>query len=389
MYNFDKIIDRSNTNSVKYDKLKELFGSDNLIPMWVADMDFRTPNFIIDKLKQRLEHEVLGYTFRNENFYKSTVDWIAQQHGWNINPEWISFSPGVVPAFTMIINAFTHPGDKIIVQSPVYFPFFDSVLNSGRQLINNQLKFENNRYTMDFNQLMNQIDSKTKMILLCSPHNPVGRVWTKDELLKLANICIENNILIVADEIHSDIILTGAKHIPIASLSEDISNITITTYAPSKTFNIAGLSTSIVVAQNKTLKATYDNYIENLHIHFGNIFGNIALEAAYSEGAVWLQEMLRYIEHNFDLLRQFAAQHKDKLNLIEPEATYLAWIDFNKLNLSNDKLQHLIIKKAKLGLNNGIMFGAGGEGFQRMNLACPESTLTKALSQLEFAMSEL
>ncbi len=385
MFNFDEIIDRKGTNSVKHDKLFEIFGTDKVLPMWVADMDFKTPDFIIKKLKERLEHEILGYTFRDNSFYDAVINWIKYQHAWNIKKEWISFSPGVVPAFTMIIKAFTHPGDKIIVQSPVYFPFFSSILNSGRQLVNNQLQYKNGKYVMDFEQLEKQIDSKTKMILLCSPHNPVGRVWTKQELSELANICVENNILIVSDEIHSDIILYSNKHIPIASLSEDISNNTITTYAPSKTFNIAGLSTSVIVSSNPQLKAIYDNYIENLHINFGNIFGNVALEAAYKEGKSWLNEMIKYVEANFELLRDFTNVHSEKIDLIEPEATYLAWLDFNKLNLSENKLKHFIIKKARLGLNNGAMFGDGGQGFQRMNLACPKHTLETALNLLEKA----
>ena len=298
MYNFDEIIDRKNTFALKHDMTKAFFGTENVLPMWVADMDFKTPDFIINKIKKRLEHEVLGYTFRGEDFYNSVVNWIKNRHQWEVKREWITFSPGVVPALTLIINALTKPGDKIIVQSPVYFPFFTSVLNTGRQLINNELILENGRYKMDLEDLKKQIDSRTKMMLLCNPHNPGGMVWTKGELAELAEICLKNNILILADEIHSDIILNGHKHVPMASLSEEISNITISTYAPSKTFNLAGLSTSVVICANKVLLEAYDNYIGDFHLHMGNVFGSVALEAAYNGGEKWLSEMVRYIEHS-------------------------------------------------------------------------------------------
>jgi len=389
MYNFDEIIDREDTNAIKHDLLKAVFGTEDVIPMWVADMDFKTPDFIIKRLKERLEHEVLGYTFRGGSFFSSVIGWLRNQHQWEVKKDWITFSPGVVPALTMIVNAFTQPGDKVIVQSPVYFPFFTSVLNTGRQLVNNELKLKDGKYSMDFEDLKKQIDSRTKMILFCSPHNPSGRVWTKDELTELAEICLEKNILIVADEIHSDIIFNGHKHIPIASLSEEISNITISTYAPSKTFNLAGMSTSVIVSSNKKLLTTYDNYIGNFHLHMGNIFGTVALEAAYTEGNQWLIEMIKYIEENTDLVRQFAKKHTNKMDLIEPESTYLLWIDFRKLKLSDEELKKFIIKDAKLGLNHGAMFGAGGEGFQRMNVACPSSIVKQALLQLELAFSSL
>ena len=389
MYNFDEIIDRSNTDTIKHDRLKAVFGTEDVLSMWVADMDFKTPDFIINKIKKRLEHEVLGYTFRGDSFSNSVVNWLKEQHQWDVKKEWITYSPGVVPALTMMINAFTQPGDKVIVQSPVYYPFFTSVLNTGRQLLNNELKLVEGRYYMDFEDLKKQIDSRTKMILFCSPHNPAGRVWSRGELMELAEICVEKNIIIAADEIHSDIILNRNKHIPIASLSEKISNITISTYAPSKTFNLAGLSTSVVVCSNKELLTTYTNYIGDFHLHMGNIFGGVALEAAYTEGKRWLTEMISYIEHNTDLVRQFAKKHTDKMELIEPEATYLLWLDFKKLKFSDEELKRFMIKEAKLGLNHGPVFGDGGEGFQRMNVACPSSVVEQALLRLEQAFSLL
>lgn len=389
MYNFDEIIDRKNTDSIKYDRLRSLFGTEDVLAMWVADMDFKTPDFILNRIKKRLEHEVLGYTFRGKEFYNAVINWIKNQHQWEIKKNWISFSPGVVPALTTMVCAFTQPGDKVILQSPVYYPFFSSITDVGRQLVNNQLKLENGKYYMDFDDLKKQIDSRTKMILLCSPHNPSGRVWTKDELLELGEICLRNNIIIVSDEIHSDIVFEGHKHIPIASLSKELSDITISTFAPSKTFNLAGLSTSVVVTSNRQFKTTYDNYIGNFHLHMGNIFGGVALEAAYEEGEEWLGQMLEYLKGNIDLVREFAEKHSDKMELIEPESTYLLWLNFSKLGFGDEELKQFVIKKAKLGLNYGTMFGAGGEGFQRMNIACPRSVVKQALAQLEIAFNTL
>jgi len=389
MFNFDEIIPRKNTDSVKYDKLKIIFGTDEVIPMWVADMDFKTPPFIMEAIRNRAKHEILGYSIRSDSFYSSIINWMQIMHQWKVDKDWISFSPGVIPAFTAAVMAFTLPGDKIIIQPPVYHPFFTSVLNTGRQLIHNCLKFENKSYSFDFNDLKKKIDSRTKMIILCNPQNPVGRVWNKEELSELAEICVKNEILIVSDEIHSDLIFKGHKHIPIASISDKIAQNTIATYAPSKTFNLAGLSTSAVIIPNKKHKKTFDNFLNDFHLHGGNIFGNIALEAAYLHGKDWLQEMLNYLEGNITLIRKFSEKHVDKMDLIEPEATYLLWLDFNKLKLSDKDLESFLIKKAKLGLNPGTMFGSGGEGFHRMNIACPRSTIMLALNQLEVALNSL
>jgi cysteine-S-conjugate beta-lyase len=389
MYNFDEIIDRKNTYTIKHDRAKAVFGTEDILPMWVADMDFKTPDFIIDKIRQRLDHEVLGYTFRGEGFYNAIINWLKDLHQWEVKREWVTFSPGVVPALTLLINALTKPGDKIVVQSPVYFPFFTSVLNTGRQLINNELILENGRYKMDLQDLERQIDSRTSMLLLCNPHNPGGMVWTREELTELAEICLKNDILIVADEIHSDIIFNGHKHIPMASLSEEVSNITVSTYAPSKTFNLAGLSTSVVISSNKDLLKAYDNYIGDFHLHMGNVFGFVALEAAYTEGKQWLAEMIEYVEGNTALVREFAKKHHDKMTLIEPEATYLLWLDFSKLKLSDAELKNFMIREAKIGFNHGPTFGKGGEGFQRLNVACPRSVVEKALMQLENAFNSL
>jgi cystathionine beta-lyase len=388
-YDFDEIYSRKGTNTVKYDLAKQMFGTEDVLPMWVADMDLKTPDFILDAIRQRTNHEILGYTIRGDSFYQSIIQWIRQRHQWEIKKDWISFSPGVVPALSMIIRAFTKPGDKIIVQPPVYFPFFHSVTNNGRQLIYNQLKYENAAYSFDIENLKSQIDSRTKMILLCNPHNPVGKVWKKHELSELAEICLKNDILMISDEIHSDIIFNNQKHIPLASISQEISQNTITTFAPSKTFNLAGLSTSYLVISNQKYKTIYDNYLSDLHLNNGNIFGNIALESAYMKGEDWLTAMNNYIQKNTDIVRNFSKTHQDKISLVEPEATYLLWLDFRKLQMNDENLREFIIKKAKLGLNPGTQFGPGGEGFQRINVACSRVIVKQALHQLEEAFNLL
>jgi cysteine-S-conjugate beta-lyase len=389
MYNFDEIYDRKGTNSLKHDMLKIIFGTDDVLPMWVADMDFKTPSFIMDAIKERTNHEILGYTIKGKSFYESIVNWMENRHQWKIKSDWISNSPGVVPALALIVQAFTRPGDKIIVQSPVYFPFFSTVLDNGRQLINNELIYKNGTYTIDFDNFEKQIDSRTRMIIFCSPHNPVGRVWKREELEKLAQICTKNNILMVSDEIHSDIILKGHKHIPFASISEAAAQNSISTFAPSKTFNLAGLSTSFLIIPNIKLKTIYDNFLFDLHLKSGNIFGDIALEASYTHGHQWVDEMIAYLEANIEMVREFTKKHSNRIELVEPESTYLLWLDFRELKISDIALKEFIIKRAKLGMNPGTQFGNGGQGFMRMNVACPKSVVKQALSQLEIALNSL
>jgi len=271
-YNFDEIVSRENTNSVKYDIRAELFGKEDVIPMWVADMDFRTPDFIIKAIKTRLEHEILGYSIKPGSYYDSIIKWLDRRHNWDIKKEWISFSPGVVPALNMAVMAYSRPGDKIILQSPVYHPFYAAIENNGRRIVDNPLRQENGRYYFDFDDLKKKIDADVKMLFLCNPHNPVSRAFTEDELSELAAICLENNILIIADEIHSDLIFPGYRHIPMASLSDDIAENTITCMAPSKTFNLAGMSTSFLVIKNRELRHRYNKVLDQVHISSGNLF---------------------------------------------------------------------------------------------------------------------
>jgi len=387
MWNFDEVVDRNNTNSVKYDLRALKFGKEDIIPMWVADMDFKTPPFIIDAVKKRAEHEIYGYTIRSKGFFQSLINWMRYKHDWEVKKNWITFSPGVVPALSASVLAFTSPGDKVIVQPPVYFPFYSSIQNFGRQLVYNQLKEENSKYFIDFNDLERQIDSRTRMLMFCSPHNPVGRVWTKEELERLGEICIKNDLLIVSDEIHSDLIFEPNKHIPFASVSKEIADRTISTFAPSKTFNIAGLSTSAVIISNMKLKERFDNFMQDLHITGGNIFGNVALEAAYNEGAKWLSDLMDYLKVNVEMVKSFTEKPNIKIKMQEPESTYLLWLDFRDYGLNEEEINKRIIQNANLGFNPGSIFGPGGTGFQRMNVACPHSVLEKALNNLEQAFS--
>lgn len=382
MWNFDEIIDREDTNSLKYDVVPKLFGAKDIIPLWVADMDFKTPDFVVNAIKKRAEHEIYGYTIRNRSFFESVRNWMKYKHRWEVNRNWVSFSPGVVPALSMSVLAYTNPGDKIIVQPPVYFPFFSSIKNNGRQLVYNQLKYENGNYRFDIEDLKKKIDSRTKMIMLSNPHNPVGKVWTKEELIELAEICLENDILMVSDEIHSDLIFAPHKHVPLASISEDIADKTIGMYAPSKTFNVAGLSSSVIIISNPKLKAAFDNMMDDFHLGNGNIFGDVALEAAYTDGAKWLNELMEYLKGNIALVKEFIDKPGIKIKMNVPESTYLLWLDFTAYGLDNKQLQEQLVKKAKVGLSPGELFGPGGNGFQRMNVACPRSVLKEALNNM-------
>ncbi len=388
-YNFDEVIDRSGTGAIKYDLRQEVFGTDDIIPMWVADMDFRTPSFIMDPIRQRASHEILGYTKRSDGFYQSVIDWFKRRQNWNIDRSWIVFSPGIVPALSFAVRAFTSPGEKVIIQPPVYHPFATVITGNQRIIVNNPLKLSGGRYYMDLNNLKEQLDDRVKLILISHPHNPVSRVWTTEELSELASICLEHNITIISDEIHSDIIMPGCKHIPLASISTAFSEITVTCLAPSKTFNLAGLSTSVTVIPDKKRRDLFSREIETGHLWLGNIFGNIALEAAYKNGDEWVDQLNRYIFENFKFLDSYLEQNIPEIKLIRPDATYLAWLDMRELNMDGKALKEFMINKAGIGCNEGLSFGTGGEGFVRMNIGCPRKTIQKALNQLNSAVNNL
>lgn len=389
MYNFDEITDRSDTACVKYDLRKEIFGAEEVIPMWVADMDFKTPDFILDAIRKRTEHPVLGYSIRNAEYFNAVTSWISRHHDWEVQKEWVSFSPGIVPALNFCVLAYTKPGDRIIVQPPVYFPFFGAVKDNGRVLSQNPLKLQNGRYYMDFADLEKQCKKGAAMILICNPQNPGGSAWTKEELLKLAEICLKYNVLMVSDEIHSDLVNVGYKHTVLASLGKKIADSTITMMAPSKTFNLAALSTASVIISNPRLRKKYNALVQGLHVDMGNVFGNVASIAAYTKGDQWLKELLVYIDGNLTLLEAYLKQYLPQIKMIRPEATYMAWLDCSALNMTDKELNRFFVEKAKLGLNPGALFGKGGEQFMRINVACPRSVLQQALVNLKSAVNSL
>ncbi len=384
-YNFDEIIDRQKTDSIKYDLRKLIFGREDVLPMWVADMDFKTPDFIIESITSRLNHPVLGYTLEPSGMNDVIVEWMKVRHGWDIRKEWIVAGPAVVPSMAILVHAFTDPGDDIIVQKPVYFPFFRTITNHGRNILNNPLKAKNGRYVMDLDDLLEKITPRTRMIFLCSPHNPGGRVWTENELKSLADICLKNNILIVSDEIHADLVLFGNKHIPTASLNEEIAKNTITCMSSSKTFNTAGLATAYVIVSDLKKRRIYKDKLNDFHLNIGNIAGLYAQEAAYRNGAEWLDQLLNYIEGNINCLEDYMQKNLPEIKIMKPEGTYLVWMDFRDTKINPKKLKKFIIDEAQLGLSDGELFGEEGYGFQRLNAACPRSILKKALEGLSRA----
>ncbi len=387
-YNFDEIVVRKGTNSIKHDALVQFFGTGDLIPVWVADTDFKTPDFIMKAVRKRMEHEVLGYTFRGDGFFEAIVRWVKRYHGWEIRKEWIVFSPGVVSALTVAVMAFTQPGEKVVIQPPVYFPFFDCVRGTRRVLTENPLEIRNNRYFFNLEDLKQKIDGSTRMLLLCNPHNPGGMVWKRSELEELADICIRNNMLVVSDEIHSDLIFDGHTHIPFGMLSEQAASHSMVCMAPSKTFNVAGLSTSFAIIPDSELRKNFEKMMHTLHIHLGNIAGNVALEAAYSSDGQWLKQMMGYVQENYRFLESYLASHLPKVKVMKPEATFLVWLDFREYGMNDSQLNKFLVEKARVGLNSGKRFGQGGDGFQRINIGCPRFVLRQALDRLAAAFQQ-
>ena len=386
-YNFDEIIERRGTDCVKYDLLETIFGNGEALPFWVADTDFRVPDFIMDALHQRMNHEILAYSYRPESYFDAIINWMDRKHGWKIEKEMITSSPGVVSAVTMLIMALSEPGDKVIVQPPVYFPFFSSIKGSGRKMIENPLMLKDGRYTFDFENLKQIIDPQTKLLILCSPHNPGGMVWKREELEELSRICTENGIVIVSDEIHADLVFSGNKHIPIPMVSEEIAINSAVLMAASKTFNVAGLSTAFVIIPNKKLRVKYERVLHTVHIEGGNIFGNIATEAALKNGYDWVSQLMAYLENNYNFLETFLTTRMPKVKIMKPEATFLVWLDFSAYNLTEIQLGKILIKGG-VALNNGTKFGTGGDGYFRLNFGCPRAILEEGLVKMEKAFDQ-
>lgn len=387
-YNFDEIIDRKHTNCVKYDGYQSIYGADGLIPLWVADMDFRTPDFVLKAIEKRLQHPVLGYFLHSEGFYQSIIDWMWRHHQWEVEKEWIDFSPGIVPGLAFIVQAFTQPGDKVLMQTPVYHPFYYVVENQGRIIVRNPLVCQDDHYEMDFDDLEKKLKDGIKMMLLCNPHNPVGRCWSQDELQRVGELCLKYHCILVSDEIHSDLIMPGYKHTPTAKISPEIAQNTITCMAPSKTFNIAGLATSEIIVSNEELRKQLEYVIhEGVHIFVGNIFGEVALEACYTSGDEWLNQLLHYLQQNVLFVQKFIADNMPMLKTFRHEATYLPWIDFSALGYKHKELSRLLIEKAGVALNDGLIFGEEGSCHFRLNVACPKSILEKAMVQISSALT--
>lgn len=377
---FDEIINRKDTNCVKYDALNNYFGDDDLQPLWVADMDFKTPKVINDAIIKRAQHGIYGYAKASKKTFDLVKQWMKKRHNWDIETSWISFVNGVVPAYSAILEAFSDVGDEIIVQTPVYFPLFNSVKANKRKLVTNPLIEENGYYTMDLEDLKSKITPNTKLMVLCSPHNPVGRVWDKKELQQLAEICIENNILIVSDEIHADLVFK--KFTPMASLSDKISMNTITLNSAGKTFNVAGLNCAYAISENKQILKKFEKEVKKREIHSINVFGYVALETAYEKGEQWLEELLVYLKNNITFTKDYLKNNNSKIDFFYPEATYLLWLNFKNYSITHDKVKQKLLEESKLALNDGKAFGPEGEGFFRLNCALPKEELEKALSKI-------
>lgn len=386
-YNFDEVIDRHNTDAVKIERCKALFGTENVLPLWVADMDFRTPDFILDAIRTRCDHPIMGYTMLPKGFLPALINWIKQLHGWNVKREWVGFMPGIVSGIAFAVKTFSNPGDEIIIQPPVYYPFIHVVQKNNRELVYNQLKEVNGKYEMDFDDLEEKITDKTRMLILSNPHNPGGRAWDADTLKRLAEICSKQNIIVISDEIHSDLILHGQSHIPFATVSEAAANISLTYMAPTKTFNIPGLVTSSYIIPNATLRAKFANYLDKTEQSGGNIFAYVATQAAYEKGDEWRKKMLEYVQGNIDYVVNFLKNNIPQIKPMIPEATYLIWLDCKEMGFDTDGLQDFFVQKAGLGLNKGTIFGPGGEYHLRLNTACPRSVLVQAMNQLQSAIS--
>jgi len=386
LYNFDEIIDRHNTDAIKIERCKALFGTENVLPLWVADMDFRTPNFIFDAIRERCEHPILGYSKLPNGFIPALTSWIKELHDWDVKNQWAGFLPGIVSGIAFAIEAFSQVGDEVIIQPPVYYPFIHVVKNNSRNLVFNQLKEVNGQFEMDFADLEQKITSKTRMFILCNPHNPGGRAWDAETLKRLAEICAKNNTVVISDEIHSDLMLQGKKHIAFASVSETAASCSVTLMAPTKTFNMPGLVSSSYIIPNADLRAIYVKYLERIEQTGGNTFAYVATQAAYENGAEWRKQMLEYVEGNIEYVINFLKNNIPQIKPMVPEATYLLWLNCEELGMETDDLQDFFVHKAGLGLNKGTIFGPGGEYHLRLNTACPRSILEQAMKQLKAAI---
>ena len=387
-YNFDEVVCRKHTDALKLEALAPRWGRTDLLPMWVADMDFKTPPFIVEVMKKRMECEVFGYTAKPESWYEAIISWQKRRHKWTITKEMISFVPGVVPALAMAVQAFTQRGEKVMIQQPVYNPFAQVIRNNHRELVNCPLELKDGQYHINFKLFEKKIKG-CKLFLFCHPHNPGGRVWTREELKKVATICAQNNVIIVADEIHADLTLLPYEHIPFASVSEEAKQSSVVFASPSKAFNMAGLATSYAVIANPTLRRRFESYVEGNELAGGNVFAFNTVVAAYNKGEEWLQQMLTYVQGNIDEVVSYIKENIPQLKVIIPQASYLVFIDFSALQLNQKDIVALCTNRAHLALNDGSIYGEEGNGYMRINLACPRSVVRQALAQLKDAITSI
>ncbi|MCM1312652.1 MAG: PatB family C-S lyase [Bacteroides sp.] len=388
-YDFDKIIDRRGTHAVKTDALEEMFGSADLTPLWVADMDFATPHFIIEAIHERLAHPVLGYTDTPKEYWQAIIQWIGTHHQWKVEREWLTYIPGIVKGIGMVINVFVKEDEKVIIQPPIYHPFRLIPLGNRRQVVYNPLhRHEDGTYSMDFDNLEKVTDDKCRLLILSNPHNPAGIVWDKETLVRLAAFCHKHHIIVISDEIHCDMALWGNRHIPFATVSQEAADCSITFGAPTKTFNMAGIVSSYTIVPNDKLRQRFFSWLQANEMDAPNMFAPAATIAAFTKGEEWRQEMLRYIEGNIRFVMDFCSRNIPEVKPLCPQASFLVWLDCRRLNLTHNELLDLFIRKAHLALNDGEMFGKEGEGFMRMNVASPRSVLLYALEKLENAIKE-
>ena len=388
-YDFDKIIDRKGSGALKYDALKERYGRDDLIPLWVADLDFETPDFITDALRKRLEHSLFGYTVTPKELWTTIAKWIYDHHGWKVSEDWITFIPGVMKGVGSVVNVFVKPDEKVIIQPPVYFPFRLTPQGNEREVVFNPLKrVEGGSYEIDFDHLAKVADDKCRLLILSNPHNPAGICWSRETLIKLADFCYERNIIVISDEIHCDLALFGNKHIPFATVSDKAAEISITFGAPSKTFNTAGIVNSYAIVPNETLRRRFFKWLEANEFNEPPLFSTISIIAAFQKGEEWRRQLISYIEDNVRFVEDYFKANIPSIKPLRPQATFLVWLDCRELGLDHKGLIDLFVNKARLALNDGEVFGPGGEGFMRLNVGAPRAILKAALERLAKATED-
>lgn len=390
-YNFNERIDRSENHSAKWAEMEMKFGRNDLIPMWVADMDIKAAPEIVESMKKKVEQEIFGYVYRPDSYYKTATEWLKKRFGYEISPSSLIHSPGVVPSMSILVKMLTKNSDKILIQTPVYPPFASAVKDNGRELVENPLvKDEKGYYTIDFEDLEKKLSlDEVKLFILCNPHNPVGRVWKKEELLKMGELCKKYNVRILADEIWRDLIMPGYKHTPMASLSKDIEDITITLFSPTKSFNLAGLQASFATFPRAEERKEFDNILGQMDVKRNNPFSLVAFETAYEKCEDWLEELILHIDGNMQYVVDFIAEKLPEIKVVKPEGTYLMWLDFNGTKIPQDKIQEFLINEAKVAMNDGGSFGSNGKGFARMNVACPRYMVKEAMERIEKALKNL